>query len=72
MNFVGYGLPFVVAGLEHSPERLSFPLEGLLGPFWSVVCPCEPEDSVGVGRAVAAAIEVRRDPRWVPSFRRDN
>ena len=31
VNLVGYGLPFVVAGLEHSPERLPFPLQSLLG-----------------------------------------
>ena len=33
VDLVGYGLPFVVAGLEHSPERLPFPLQSLFGTF---------------------------------------
>ena len=35
VNLVGDDLPFVVAGLEHSPERLPLPLQGILGfpPF---------------------------------------
>ena len=31
MNLVGYDLPFVVAGLEHLPEGLPFPLQCLFG-----------------------------------------
>ena len=31
MDVVGDGLPFVVAGLEHSPKRLPLPLQSLLG-----------------------------------------
>ena len=31
MDLVGDDLPFVVAGLEHSPERLPLPLQSLLG-----------------------------------------
>ena len=31
VNLVGDDLPFVVAGLEHSPKRLPLPLQSLLG-----------------------------------------
>ncbi len=33
VNLVGDGLPFVIASLEHSPERLPLPFQSLLGPF---------------------------------------
>ena len=62
VNLVGNDLPFVVAGLEHSPKRLPFPLQGFLCTFAIRNVSVRTDESVGFALVISQYKAMCHDP----------